>query len=240
MLHFLGIGAQKSGTTWLYELLGACPSIAFPSGKEVHYWDAPCGRSPEWYQRLFQVTGDHCEGEITPAYAFLPLETIQTISGYFPYLRLIYLIRNPIDRAWSSAQMALARAEMLPHEASDQWFIDHFRSSGSRARGDYESCIRNWRSAFGSEPLLIERYDSIKLEPRALLSRVLTHIGVSPEPWVTSLSQEQLARAVFSGGGESLRPTLRPILEDIYFPQIERLGQYLNQDLSDWLVPRGQ
>lgn len=45
MLDFLGIGAQKAGTTWLYEKLRLHPDIAFPAGKEVHFWDQKYGSS---------------------------------------------------------------------------------------------------------------------------------------------------------------------------------------------------
>ena len=144
MLDFLGIGAQKAGTTWLYEMLCQHPQLAFPGGKEMHFWDAGRSRGLEWYRSCFNV-GEKKNGEITPAYAMLPVETIREIHALNPALRVIYILRNPIDRAWSSARMALERAEMTLAEASDQWFVDHFLSQGSLRRGDYESCIRHWR-----------------------------------------------------------------------------------------------
>src|SRR5665647_1032714 len=139
-LNFLGIGAQKCGTTWLYETLSRHPKIAFPGGKEVHYWDNPQARSVSWYIDPF-ANDNLVNGDITPAYGILAPETIQQIHALLPELRLIYLVRDPIERAWSSAKMALGRAEMTLDEASDQWFMDHFSSMGSLARGNYETCI---------------------------------------------------------------------------------------------------
>lgn len=111
----------------------------------------------DWYRSLFsgQKFDRKVCGEITPTYSILPIETIRECHANFPDLKLIYLLRNPIDRAWSSANMALTKSEMEIHEASAQWFIDHFKSRGSLMRGDYESCLRNWLACYTRENLLV-------------------------------------------------------------------------------------
>jgi Sulfotransferase family len=233
MLNFLGIGAQKCATTWLHDTLARHPDIAFPAGKEVHYWNRPDDRSINWYAQLF-ANSSKVNGEITPAYALLPLTTIQQIHASFPDLRLIYLIRNPAERAWSSARMALGRAEMLHSDASDQWFIDHFKSQGSLARGDYEACIARWRSVFPSNRIHIVKYESIQADPVGVANRCLAHLSLqaffSPEDSV------QLKTHVLRGDGFELRPSLRSTLSSIYTRQIESLALYLGEDLSDWRI----
>src|SRR5687768_4600323 len=113
MIHFIGIGAQKAGTTWLYEQLRKHPDIRFPAGKEVHFWDANLGRGEAWWLALFPDTAAGVrEGEITPAYAILDRELIGRVRAIAPQVRIFFSLRNPIARAWSSALMALARAEM--------------------------------------------------------------------------------------------------------------------------------
>jgi hypothetical protein len=231
MLNFLGIGAQKCGTTWLFEMLRQHPGVAFPAGKEVHFWDARRDLGLKWYRGLFE--GDEvAKGEITPAYGFLPIDVLKEIKSAFPELRLIYLIRNPIDRAWSSAKMALAKAEMTIEEASDQWFIDHFRSRGSLARGDYESCIRNWRSVFPPERVLVLRYDLIATEPARIYAACCEHIGVSAD--IDALSPRLQSR-VLAGNPHPLRENLKAALETLYSGKIRALENYLGEDLSDWL-----
>ncbi len=225
MLDFLGIGAQKSGTTWLYETLLQHPKIAFPGGKEVHYWDQPNGRSIEWYSSIFD-DGNSINGDITPAYGILSPATIAQIYKSFPHLRLIYLIRDPAERAWSSARMALGRAEMTLEEASDQWFIDHFLSKGSLSRGDYETCIRNWRGAFPSERLLILSFDLIKKDPVLAANKVLCHVGL--EPYFEPSDAEQLSKKVFEGDGQAIRPSLLPTLEKLYRGKMTSFGAFLN------------
>jgi hypothetical protein len=110
----------------------------------------------------------------------LPSPVIREVYEAVPQVQLIYLIRNPKSRAWSSARMALYRAEIEDNDAPDQWFIDHFKSKGSVARGDYEKCVRNWRSVFSSEHILIEAYDEIgrdPVEPRFAMCRKPTVSG---------------------------------------------------------------
>jgi hypothetical protein len=234
MLNFLGIGAQKCGTTWLFRALSRHPSVRFPAGKEVHFWDRPGDRREEWYWQQFADQA-HINGEITPAYGCLPREKIQRIQSWRPDLKLIYLIRNPIDRAWSAARMALSRAELLHNEVSDQWFIDHFRSSGSMARGDFETCIRQWQSVYPVSQLLVLRFESIIDDPIGTVNRCLDHIGVQSK--LSSQDREALASRVFSGDNVRIRPSLIPVLQEIYAPRISSLEAFLGEDLRAWSQP---
>jgi hypothetical protein len=239
MLDFLGIGAQKAGTSWLYENLARHPQLRFPGGKEMHYWDQPGERTPEWYASVFAaVTPGIRQGEITPAYSILPVEVIRTIRERFPDARLIYLLRNPIDRAWSSALMALKRAELEFEEASDAWFVDHFHSRGSMMRGDYERCIRNWLSVFPREQLLLRQFELIRTNPLALLTACARHIGVDWSYWHSEESH-LAARPVFRGTRHLIRPSLRPLLAELYAPKIQSLSAYLGWDLTAWLPGEG-
>lgn len=231
MLNFVGIGAQKSGTSWLYEALSKHSSIDFPGGKEVHYWDAHLPRGLNWYRGLF---GDdaRCNGDITPAYAILPVEIIRRMRADFPTVKLIYLLRNPLERAWSAALMAVRRAEMEYAEASDRWFIDHFHSRGSLARGDYASCLENWLSVYPRQSLLIARYEEIVSDPVGLVNRVLGHIGV--DECFTDAAREELSRPVFEGDKYEIRPALRAALQALYADKIDALSALLDCDFSAW------
>ncbi|MES2819532.1 MAG: sulfotransferase [Pseudomonadota bacterium] len=231
MLNFLCIGAQKSATSWLHATLSRHPSIAFPGGKEVHYWDAQLAKGQDWYQAQF-ADDSRCNGDITPAYAVLPVDVIRQVHALFPSLPLIYLMRNPLERAWSAARMALLRAEMRYQEASDQWFIDHFRSAGSLARGDYAQCLENWFSVYPRERFLIARYEAVFREPVAFANQVLAHIGL--QPCFTEADRGTLSKPVFEGPGYALRPALREVLLELYADRIDALGRLLGGDFSTW------
>jgi hypothetical protein len=95
MLDFLGIGAQKAGTTWIYQHLSRHPDIRFPAGKEVHFWGRCGSNGAEWWTGLFAE--DHQrqkQGEITPAYATLDEATIREIAALAPNLRVFYSLQS--------------------------------------------------------------------------------------------------------------------------------------------------
>ena len=105
--HFLGIGAVKAGTTWLYRNLRCHPELYLPHPKEVHYFDQRFDRGLRFYAGKFEDGRARVRGEITPAYSALPPDRIRFIRSVMPDLKLIFLMRNPVDRAWSHALMDL-------------------------------------------------------------------------------------------------------------------------------------
>ena len=232
---FLGIGAQKAGTTWLYENLGKHPEIAFPAEKEVHFWDKREDRPAAEWLDLFPAEETRKQGEITPSYGFLDAGVIREIRELCPELRLFYSIRNPVERAWSSALMALERAEMTLEDASDLWFIDHFKSAGSRQRGDAEACLSNWRSAFPADQVHVILFDDLVDRPLDTLIQVANHIGTDGE-FFRSLPEDDLSKPVFAGSGHPLRPQLHGFLTALYGRKIVRLQKLLNRDLAHWLT----
>jgi hypothetical protein len=233
MLDFLGIGTQKAGTTWLYAMLSQHPGVRFPAGKEVHFWNRHRDKGVDWYRAQFAEKRGVKNGEITPAYSILPAAVVREVREINPALRVVYLLRNPIERAWSAALMWLQRAELELDEASDQWFIDYFRSRGALARADYESCLRTWRGAFGDEAVLVMRYEVLQETPAKLLEAVCRHIGVDPAP-MAKLPAANLARRVWAGPGHAIRPSLLPLLRELHRPKIASLERYLGMDLSAW------
>lgn len=234
MIDFIGIGAQKSGTSWLYENLNRHNKIRFPGGKEIHFWDMHYEKGISWYLSLFQDIPGKVNGEITPAYAIINQNLIRECFDLNKHLKIIYIIRNPIERAWSSALMALNRAEMTINEASDQWFIDHFKSSGSLNRGDYEKCIKNWCSVFPPKQILILRYELIYQNPYKVLKTVCQHIDVDSQ-FFDSINEGSLRNYVRKGPGYQTRQSLLDFLVELYQPKIESLSKYLHEDISDWL-----
>lgn len=234
VLSFLGIGAQKCGTSWLYKNLSRHPEISFPGGKEVHFWDAARSMGVNHYKSWLDVGDGKFHGDITPAYGILEPAVIAECQAAFPKLKLLYLIRNPIERAWSAACMGLARAEMNLEEASDAWFIDHFRSSGSLRRGDYERCLRNWHNAYGEQAILVLRFEDLLKRPSWLLNQCCLHIGVHP---LYTRQDPDLSRIVNRSKAGSIRPSLLPILTSLYGERIRSLECYLDEDFSSWLSP---
>jgi hypothetical protein len=235
MLDFLGIGAQKCGTTWIFSQLEKHPQIRFPAGKEVHFWDAPQPREASRWLGLFETEQAPVkQGEITPAYALLDAAKVAEIYRVAPHIRLFYSLRNPIARAWSAALMGMARAEMTLDDASDRWFIDHFQSAGSLHRGDYLRCMETWLSVFPTEALKLILLDDIVSDPRSVMVQLAEHIGVEPDPF-REMNINKLATPVFEGVVADLRPALLEYLRELYAPSIQHLSERLGRDLTSWI-----
>jgi hypothetical protein len=235
VIDFLGIGAQKAATTWIYEWLSRHPEIHFPAGKEIHFWDQKRNNGVDWWTGLFPESHERQkQGEITPAYATLNETTIHEIVTLLPELRVFYSLRNPIARAWSSALMALERAEFTIDEVSNIWFIDHFKSFASRSRGNYFSCITKWCANFKRSQILIIIFDDIVCDPRGVLSTICRHIGVDAN-WFAPVPFSDLAKPVFAGPGHDLPAQLLDFLKVLYEPMIKPLSDLVGRDLSPWL-----
>ncbi|KAL7480016.1 hypothetical protein ACHAW6_005728 [Cyclotella cf. meneghiniana] len=110
-LTFLIIGGQKCGTTWIHKLLQQCPALSLPKQKEVHFWDWHYRKGMDWYTRQFDRTHDDTSprllGEITPDYAVLPPATIAELRASFPDLKIVFVARDLVERAWSAIVMEL-------------------------------------------------------------------------------------------------------------------------------------
>ncbi len=259
MVDFLGIGVQKGGTTWLFHQLSRHPQVAFPAGKEVHFWDrADASHVAQWLKVLEPPSRQTPaglpirSGEITPAYATLPIETIRALQSACPEIRLFISFRNPLERAWSAALMALVRAQMLDAEVSDQWFIDHIESSASRRSGDYVGMLDRWESVFSEDQLFPLISDDIEACPVGVLEALADHLRIDPAGFALVPAAELAERVVPSLTADMVykqqqdlppRPTIVAALQQMYGPEVEKIGKRLGRDLKRWVdgfgMPRG-
>ena len=104
---FLVIGAQRSGSTALYRHLAAHPAILPPLRKEVHYFDFQYAKGRAWYLAHFpgiqeRITGNYraITFEASPYYMLHPLAP-ERIMAFNPDMKLIAILRDPVDRALS-------------------------------------------------------------------------------------------------------------------------------------------
>jgi Sulfotransferase family len=188
---FLGIGAQKAGTTWLWEMFREHPQVWLPPRKELHYFDRALtypspsflatdqplrrwtSRAPHdrqcrvkcwhavrrhmrardwpalrwdlryyfgrfddcWYLSLFAQGSGRVRGELTPSYSILDTADVARIARLAPALKIIFLLRNPIDRAWSQIRFDWTRG--ASQEIADPEKLRAFIESPMQAlRGD--------------------------------------------------------------------------------------------------------
>jgi len=102
---FVVIGGKKCGTIFLYHLLTQHPLVERAAGKEVHFFNRSFDEGIEWYRRCFPTPRwkdgrRSITGEATPEYLHHPLAP-ERMAKVIPQARLIVLLRNPVDRAYS-------------------------------------------------------------------------------------------------------------------------------------------
>jgi hypothetical protein len=248
--HFLGIGAQKAGTTWLAENLRRHPEVFLPEKKELHWLDHKFERPLSDWAAHFADAGERKRGEITPAYGILPHARIRFLRDVAPDVRLLLLLRNPIERAWSQAVMDLAERRGRPAAAvgEAEWlaFLD---SDAARSRGDYLGILDRWLAVFPAEQLFVGYFEAIGEDPRGLLAAVFRHIGVSERvDWARFPLAQRISPAVGEGRkGHGLRledpgaeraacpPAVRAWLAERYARDLERLAGRLGAPAARWL-----
>jgi hypothetical protein len=237
------IGTQKAGTTWLYEIFNQHPDVEFAVTdknkvrKEVHFWDLFYDKGLDWYKSLFKQ-GKPIRCDITPAYCILGEKKLEQFHQILPSVKLLLIVRNPIDRAWSLALMNLKNQGLGYDDVDDQWFIDQFNDMGSFSRGDYPTIIKNWRSFYSNEQLLILNYDELVQNPKEFLFKVCDHFGINKAFY---LSQEDtfFKKRVFGSEAIRMNEKQHAYLLEKYAHIIKETGDLLSWDVKAWQYYNG-
>ncbi|MFB6374220.1 MAG: sulfotransferase domain-containing protein [Bradymonadaceae bacterium] len=185
--NFLIIGTEKGGTTWLYEQLRAHPNVYLPPTKEPHFFnqydsnltsDTNWHRGLEYYRRLFRKhDGEAAVGEATPMYLCDP-EAPGRIKETLDEVRLICLLRDPVDRAYSHYWMARRKGH------TDESFDDVVAERDERfiERGRYGAQLERYLEWFPRE---------FFGQPDEHLADICEFLQIDPEPVVTSNRLEE-------------------------------------------------
>jgi hypothetical protein len=230
---FLGIGAQKAGTTWLHQNLARHPDVYFPPGrKEIRFFDARFTLSVREYAALFAPAGARRTGDITPNYGALRSGRIRFIQRLMPHARLLLILRNPIERAWSHAVMDLASSRGRPLSEVPAWELEaHFRSSGSLRNGQYGAMLDRWLAVFPREQLLVAFFEEIAEHPRELLLRVFEHLGLRRD---VDLEGFPWRERIHGGPLQEIPAAQRALLEGLYRAEIRALAVRLGGPARSW------
>lgn len=174
-LEIVGVGPQKTATSWLAEVLEGAPMLCFPSGvKETFFWDRKFDAGLHWYFSHFKCDG-RCI-EFGPTY-FHSLEAISRLKTHNPELRIIITLRDPAARAWSLHQ----------HHRRKGRVGDDFEEAMSLFpeiidAGRYATHVPRWIEAFGSDQVLVLLQDEVERDPRNVIERICGLIGERIDP----------------------------------------------------------
>jgi hypothetical protein len=208
---FLCIGAHKAGTTWLYQQLDSHPDFWMPPVKELHYFDqlggvqraspprsrderdlrflerlqslsAESGIDLENYARLFEPKGSLLSGDISPNYSTLSNDVIRRVVRYFPNLKVILLVRDPVERMWSHLSMEVHYGQIEPFDVTDIGEVNRkLVRRGMLLRSYPSAVVARWKRYVHSERFRVYFFDDLQRNPSELRRSILYFLGADPD-----------------------------------------------------------
>lgn len=237
---FLVVAPPKTGSTWLADNLRCHPDLFVPDVKELKYFSW-LGRwlGPSWYLSQFAPGAGRIRGEVSPSYGYLPLERIHLVRTLFPNVRIVYLLREPVGRAWSHTRHTCRHAEAhftaSPASRVDAPDIDWQAAAAHEwvtASGDYLGQLRRWLAVFPRSSVLIRFYEEIASDPETLLRDVLAFLGADP---TVPLDAFPLRERINPGMEHPMPPEIGTMLHRLWHDRTRELVDYLSATCG--LVP---
>lgn len=175
MVDFIGVGAQKSGTSWAYTCLYEHPEICAPI-KEIHFFSRPrFEKGREWYEAHFKKCDEgKVRGEFSTSYLYAP-EAPLRIHAYYPDVKLIAILRNPVDRAFSQYRNAIKAGEISETVTFETYANEN---ASVREQGRYFTQLSRYLALFPREQLLILIHEDSRKNPVDFMQRIYTFLGV--------------------------------------------------------------
>jgi hypothetical protein len=242
-VNFLVIGTQKSGTTALDHYLRQHRDIGMADVKEVHYFDDEdaFARKPEdhaAYEAHFPGS-EHLHGETTPIYLWWR-PARERIHRYNPAMKLIAVLRDPAERAFSHWNMEVNRGDESRDFMTCLREEREGRAKGGQAqdrvrsyadRGFYAEQIERFLGFFPKEQLLFLRYEDFRDHPAGVMAEVHSFLGVDRHP--RPLDRIELNKGSYR---TAMTAEQRQVLLDMLRDDIGRTEKLLGWDLSGWLA----
>lgn len=229
---------MKCGTTALYEYIIQHPDVEGSLTKEVHFFDRRYTRGLSWYRRHFPFKSrlkGKLTGEASPYYLFHPA-VARRIKETLPAVKLIALLRNPVDRAYShyhhtkrkgfetlSFEEALACEEERMGDARTRLVADaHYHDSQFQAysyvtRGLYAEQLERYYDVFDQEQIYVIKSEDLFEDAQAVVNGVAAFLGLSPFPLSDASPRNKAGyRREVTGMHQQLAEQFRPHNERLY------------------------
>ncbi|MFW6174035.1 MAG: sulfotransferase family protein [Elusimicrobiota bacterium] len=191
-IDFIGIGAPRCATTWIFECLKEHPEICGSSKKEIHFFDKPhrFRKGKGYYASFFEHCSDRkLWGEYTPSYLHYK-KAPSRMYNYFPDAKLLVSLRNPVERAYSHYRRGKINKSRLGH-------YDNFREAVERdpvvvEKGFYFKQLKRYYKYFPQENILIQFYKDLKKNPKNFIQNIYDFLGVESVDFTpSSLNSKQ-------------------------------------------------
>lgn len=239
---WVGIGAQRSGTSWFADLLLTHPEVCLSPGqgsslagrKELHFFDRlEMGMKParfvsRYHNQFAGCPGTH-PGEFTPAYMRLPWTAVRLRQAVSPDTLLICLLRDPIDRFYSGLRWSCVVAGKNGNPKPEELAWSRLAGSEAIWGGMYATQLQVWRKLF--DRLLVLQFEAAVENPAAAVGAAWQAMGLEPIPLPEPLPKPSMVTTQQQSFGKS--PRLDEALHAIYRSEVDALAElkYINRDL---------
>jgi hypothetical protein len=248
-LDFIIAGTQKGGTSALHYHLEQHPNITMAHGEEAHMIDHPRRHFFDDEERFagkvdYDILHEGIElkrqslitGSCTPIYTYWK-PAMERIRNYNPRIKLIVLLRNPMDRAFSHWNMYRERKQ------EELGFLEAIAEEPNRIRkalplqtrrtsyldrGFYFEQMERVFRFFPREQVHLIKFDDFRKNTSQVVNNVFGFLGLKPLPQVKNREQNRIAYE------RKITPEERHYLYQIYQADIARLEQLLGWDCSEW------
>ncbi len=249
MPSFLIIGAKKCGTTSLFHYLCEHPNVGEPTWKEISYFNIYYDRGNAWYKSFFPISLPKLDsqylmtGEATASY-ICHSQAPYRIATTLPKVKLIVLLRNPVDRAYShyhhtkrigreqlSFEDAIAQEESRVEQLENESRELGLNSSPAYnytylASGMYAEQLKNWLKLFNKEQLLILKSEDFFDRPEAVFKQVLDYLEL-PD-W----SPKTYRKHNINSYPQAIKPNTKEFLTEYFQPHNQKLYELLGVDFG--------
>ncbi len=226
---FLVIGCQKGGTTSLYTYLKDHPLIEMPKKKELHFFDQNYSKGLKYYLKAFpKITKKNVlTGDITPRYLSYK-KTAKRAYTHFPKAKIILLLRNPIDRAFSrykndyEMKMTTESFEECVENELAEIGLKQENSDGYLQRGFYAKQLKKWLKYYPKEQFLILISEDFFKNTQECMNKIYTFLELPHH-------KHRSFPVLYKGTSDlKLKTETRKLLEEFYRPYNDELQELFN------------
>ncbi len=247
---FIIVGAVRCGTTSLYYDICEHSCVLPASYDEIGFFDSNYELGINWYKSMFPTkfkmkkieskTGICITGEDTPFY-FWDKKSIERIKKDIPKIKLIILLRNPIDRAYSNYHLGVRLgSESLSFEDSIKKEIElleknndfesdkiekFLRPRSYIAKGLYYQQIKNWFDIFSKDQILILNTENLSVNPHQTLKQIFNFLNL-PNEKIQNIQNRKV------GNYQKMNENTREYLKKLFQPHNEKLFKILGREFE--------
>ncbi len=189
--------------------------------------------SPALYARLFESRGTLISGDITPGYSTLPDEMVALIAQSFPEAEILFLARDPVERAWSQISMWVRHGRIPRFDSDDtETVLKVLSHPGILARSYASRIVRRWKQRVDPEKFHVYFFDDLRAAPAKVRHSIIKVLRADPEKGSGDLPVGHNSKARL----EKLRLTdeVRQGMANFFRQELEDCSRELGGPANEW------